>query len=182
MKKVRKTNKYRARIGAWFSDADAQKYGERLVKIEEKNGGMIRAIDVVEDAKNPRSPFHEAFEWDNEEAAHKWRLHKARTLINSIELMVRVDGSEKAYSAYLNMSLPVEDGKTIRRYVSLNVVMDNKAMRDDYLERAVSELKSWKEKYSGYKELFDVFDAIDSATASLFKNVKRKRNTTYISK
>ena len=54
---------------------------DELERIAKANGGVLRAEDVVESARNERSPLHASFTWDNDEAAERWRLHQARNLI-----------------------------------------------------------------------------------------------------
>lgn len=44
--------------------------------------------DVVEAARNPNSTMHGFFEWDDSEAAAKFRLVQARWLIRSVEIVV----------------------------------------------------------------------------------------------
>jgi hypothetical protein len=66
------------------NSADAQAIGERLMEITEENSGRLRPDDVVEDARDPRSPMHPHFEWDNNVAADKHRLNQARE-INHVE-------------------------------------------------------------------------------------------------
>ena len=42
---------------------------------------------VVETAKNPASPLHQAFEWDDTKGAHAYRLIQARTLIREVRVI-----------------------------------------------------------------------------------------------
>lgn len=44
--------------------------------------------DVVDAARNPNSTMHSFFEWDDSEAAAKFRLVQARWLIRSVEIVV----------------------------------------------------------------------------------------------
>lgn len=50
--------------------------------------GKIEPATVVEEAKPKDSPLHPAFDWDNKKAGEKWRLHQARDLIKSVEVVV----------------------------------------------------------------------------------------------
>lgn len=47
-----------------------------------KPSGIIAASDVVMAARDPKSPLHSRFTWDDSEAAHQWRLQQARQLIS----------------------------------------------------------------------------------------------------
>lgn len=62
---------------------------ERLKSLERNNGRLLPA-DVVEDARDPNSPTHSHFTWDDGEAAAKYRLDEARSLIRMVTLEVTV--------------------------------------------------------------------------------------------
>jgi len=61
---------------------------EKLRELE-KDGRLLPA-DVLEEARNPDSPLHGHFEWDDTEAAAKYRLSQARALIRTVKLNVTV--------------------------------------------------------------------------------------------
>jgi hypothetical protein len=75
-----------------FQDIDAI---ERLKSLERK-GGELTPDAVVEDAKNKTSPLHRYFDWKDREAAHKWRLEQARTLIRGVRF--EVETTERSIS------------------------------------------------------------------------------------
>src|SRR3990167_767507 len=56
----------------------------RLRTLYEKNGKRLTADLVVRDARNPTSPLHVCFEWDDGLAAEAWREQQARTLMRSV--------------------------------------------------------------------------------------------------
>ena len=59
---------------------------ERLEALEQ--GGKLTAAAVVEDARDPSSPLHVLFPWDDERAAYEWRLEVARRVIRQVEYHV----------------------------------------------------------------------------------------------
>lgn len=60
---------------------------ERLAKIEERDReGILRVDDVIHDAKNPRSPLHDQFEWDIKKAALTCWREQARALIQRVRV------------------------------------------------------------------------------------------------
>lgn len=69
---------------------------ERLAQLEQTHGRLTPNV-VVNDAKQKKSPLHDLFPWDVEEAAQKYWLHRAREIIQSVRLVssntetVRVD-------------------------------------------------------------------------------------------
>jgi hypothetical protein len=46
---------------------------------------------VLADARDPESPLHDCFEWDDAKAAAAYRIDQARVLIRSIEIVVTTD-------------------------------------------------------------------------------------------
>lgn len=67
-----------------------EKVKSRLRELEQATGRLTPA-DVVADARDPASPLHGYFEWDDSVAGEKYREHQARALIRSVkvEIMVR---------------------------------------------------------------------------------------------
>jgi hypothetical protein len=55
---------------------------QRLQALE--RDGRLTPDDVVADAVNPDSPLHGEFEWDDSEAANRYRIVQARQLIRSV--------------------------------------------------------------------------------------------------
>lgn len=54
------------------------------------DAGLLHIERVVEAATDPASPLHNHFEWDDGEAAHRYRLGQARTLIRAQKISVRI--------------------------------------------------------------------------------------------
>ena len=68
-----------------------------LARLAEAGEGVLTPDAVVEAAASPDSPLHGYFEWDDTEAARKYRLEQARTLIRSVH--VEVQSTTHAISA-----------------------------------------------------------------------------------
>lgn len=119
--------------------------------------GKLKPGTVVKAAKNPDSPLHECFEWDDSEAAHQHRLWQARQLIVSVRISLD-DKAETICQAYVSLKpdRKVEGGG----YRSIGDVMGDPALRDELLKTALEELRSFQERYARFKELLPVFDAI----------------------
>lgn len=71
-----------------------------LKKIEDA-AGRLTPEAVVDVASDPASPLHEQFEWDDSEAAHKYRIEQARTLIRSVKVLVQVEERRITTVAYI---------------------------------------------------------------------------------
>lgn len=147
-----------------LDDTKAKAYGEELQKIQEENGTLI-ARDVLDKAKDKNNPLHEYFVWDNSVASEKWRMHQARLLINSIEIVVSYNGKGTTQKAFFNVRVPVgEDyegtSETKRVYVINNVALNNPDMRRQIVEKAFEQLEYWRMQYQKYKEFKPIVKAI----------------------
>lgn len=72
---------------------------ERLHELE--RDGRLQPADVVTDARDPTSPLHSHFEWDDSVAAERHRLSQARTLIRSVKIHVTVRDTPLSVVGYI---------------------------------------------------------------------------------
>lgn len=61
---------------------------EELTNLNAK--GRLTPASVLRRARNENSPMHSYFEWDDAEAAEKFRIEQARTLISDFEIKYTV--------------------------------------------------------------------------------------------
>ena len=120
------------------------------------------AREVLEAAKPKSSPIHDYFDWEDGEAAEKWRLHQARILICSIE--VEIDGS--AVREYVSPVYVEEDKKV---YMSAEKAMRVEDIWNQVLIYAMRDAKTFVAKYSHLKELRSVTKSILEAEKRLKK-------------
>ncbi len=133
--------------------ADAQKSGELFEQLSATEKGLT-AETLLEANKPVTAPLHKEYEWNDEKAAHEWRLHQSRHFINSIAVkVVTADDTEETVRAFFTTT---EESK----YQPITAIMKEKSKREKLLELALSELKSFKNKYSTLSELSPVFAAI----------------------
>jgi hypothetical protein len=155
------TTKFKASSGARFGDKKAQIYAERLVEISKKRGEITPPL-VLKDAKNPKSPLHSYFEWDNTKAAEKWRIAQAGELIRHIDVEVIKDDGKTEDIRYF-FSVQSDESTTSEPksvYVSLNTIMTDSDKRAEVIAYAKRELLGWKERYQQYSELSDIVEFI----------------------
>lgn len=86
--------------------------------------GALLPKDVVEAARDKRSPIHGWFTWDQNAAAEKCRLEEARQLIRSVYIVVETRPPVKV-RAYV--SLP-EDRVSGKGYREIATVIDDEAL------------------------------------------------------
>lgn len=59
-----------------------------LTRLAKANDGRLTPDNVVDAAQDEASPLHQCFEWDNDAAAHMFRVEQARHLIRSVRVDV----------------------------------------------------------------------------------------------
>lgn len=134
-----KQNKYKAKKGAPFTNKQAQEFGERIEEISNGLKRGVQPIDLIEDGSDVESPFHTYFEWDNEKAGHKHRLHQARHVLNSIVETVLIEGVEHERNSFFN----VVDVKTQENiYVTLKQAIENTDYRKELLKKLIKQLEN----------------------------------------
>lgn len=134
-----------------------------LSRIKKENGGIIPAEAVVDAARPKKSPLHSHFEWDDSEAAEKWRVHQARNLIRVYVGIIETPNGPKESRVYVSLTKDRGEGGGYR---SITDVMGNQEWRAQLLEDALAEMRSFKLKYAVLKELAEVFAAMDSVKPS----------------
>ena len=131
---------------------DAQTAGNELQRIYERDG-VIEPETVVEESENPSAPLHSCFEWDDEKAAHKYRITQAQNIIRAI--VVADEAKQPETRAFVNVQ---------REYHPVSVVVRNPEKREILLQNALNELRWFERKYNTLQELSNVFAAIKEVT------------------
>lgn len=132
-----------------------------LERIRQENGGLLQPQVVVNEAQNPESPLHSYFDWDDSEAACKWRLEQARRLIRVAVTIIHPDQTEPIRT-YVSL---LDDRMTRAGYRSTVEVLNDKERRDAMLQQALRELAAFRKKYAVLSELAEVFAAADAVLA-----------------
>ena len=153
-------HEYEYRDG-WRPSVDANTVGGVMEEIEEHHGSVTSEL-FLEASRSEDSPTHGVFEWDDNAAAEKYRLHQASRTICAIRVIVKETQDfpipKKPQRAFVNI---VEDDCKKAQYMNVSDAFANEDTRMAVLTRAMRELKSFQEKYSSLTELAEVFEAID---------------------
>ena len=173
------TKTYKAAKGARFGDRKAQVYGEELERLQGAYGGQLTSTQIVSEASADESPLHDFFEWDDDAAAEKYRMWQARHLMGSVKVLVEITQNEQSeVRAFVNVTIPSDvveqqqegDGKEDkgqRVYVPIERALSEEKLKAQVIEKALEELIGWQARYSQYKELATIFEAIDNAHQDL---------------
>ena len=131
------------------SKKDAQIVGAQLEALEEKHGEVVPSV-LLDAAKRKRHPLHRFFEWDDSVAAHEHRLHQARMLINSVNVVI--EGGDKP-PVHTQALVKIESAGGYR---SVGKVLSDKDAREELIQQCWRALQSAKSRYSHLTE----FDAV----------------------
>lgn len=111
--------------------------------------GRLTPKLVLNEARAPESPLHSRFEWDDSEAAEKYRLAQAHELIQSVKITYRPSGAKHE--------------RTVRewQYISTDCVYEpaEKVARDPLLTEMVMrdmkrEWQQLKRRYSDFEQFW----------------------------
>jgi hypothetical protein len=142
-----------------------------LELVRKKHRGRLKPEDVVDFARNPKTQLHKCFEWDDTEAAQRFRLMQAREVIRVA--VVVLPNTNAPVRAYVSLQ---RDRKTGRGYRATAQVLSDGQLREELVAEALADMEMFKLRYHVLKELARVFDAMDKAVKTLAP-VKRKRKT-----
>jgi len=136
-----------------------KKHLDELNQIMEENGGLLRAEDVVEFAKNPKTTLHNAFEWDDKKASYKWRLFQANQLIRvAVTILPRENQEPIMVRPFVSLK---EDRYNGGGYRSTLEVMESPILRKTLLDEAKEDMQTFMDKYKSLEELAEVFVAME---------------------
>lgn len=133
-----------------------------LTRLAAEHGGELQPKAVVDAARSEDSPLHKSFDWDDSEAAEKWRLTQARNLIRAVVTYEKV--GNKTVETRVFVSLTPDRKENGDGYRLTSSVMSDDAHRQQLLSDAMGEMQRFKEKYRRLSELAKVFAAMDEVT------------------
>lgn len=133
--------------------------GNELTRILDDNGSLTPEI-VLGESQNKKSLFHGYFTWDDSIAAHEHRLHQARNLISSIQVIE--DENSQPVQAFINITVSDSGGEVERVYLPANEVSSNTQLREQHLNHLKTRLKNMRIEYSAFSELAKVWSAVDA--------------------
>lgn len=142
-----------------FRDIDPAVAAEALNEIKVKHG-MLKADAIVEEARDPGHPLHEAFPWDDDEAAQIGREAVAARLIRSLKVKITAEKKDPIYvRAFVSTKDPVAPGRV--SYAEVTEALGDADARAFVLKQAWLQLKAWRNKYGALSELSEVVPLID---------------------
>lgn len=121
--------------------------------------GAIRPVDVLEAARDPDHALHKHFTWDDGEAAERYRLQQAGTLIRRARVTITPREGGPSVNVRAFVSLEADRGR--EGYRTVEAVIASPALKSEMLAAALAELRALRRKYADLAELAGVHVAID---------------------
>lgn len=138
------------------------------VRALDKNGRLTPEA-VVRAAKDPTSPLHKRFEWDDSEAAHQYRLEQARRLIRSV--MVTITTEERTISTVHYVRDPAAEPE--QGYVSLAQLRSEPDNARVMLMRAFDQAKTYLGRAEDFADILGQREAVASVSRKLQRVVRK---------
>lgn len=139
------------RPGFGLFHADAQKVADEIMSI----GDEVSAAQILEKARDAGTELHKCFDWDDTSAAEKYRLYQARQVVHHLVVKTVSDEHEKPSVRLFHKA------ENTSGYKPITVVVRDQTEYEKLLERAMAELRAFKEKYHSLSELEEILALID---------------------
>lgn len=136
--------------------ADATKCANEIMEIcEELESATPQQI--LEKAKDSSTELHKCFTWDNSEAAEKWRVQEARTIVRSLKIVEeKPDKKPEPTTIRVFYKTDNESG-----YKPTKLILKKPDEYKMLVERCRSELLSIKQKFQNISEFDEIWELIN---------------------
>ena len=109
---------------------------------------------LLEANRDAGAVLHDEFEWNDDVAAEKYRVHQAGQIIR---MLCVVPETEEPEAVPIRAYFPTSENKTYER---IDVIVKHKDKYAELLASAYSELKAFQQKYKMLKELAPIFSTM----------------------
>ena len=141
--------KYQWKDAAHIS-VSADLAGQMCEQLEKTVG--LTAKTLLDANRNPGTPLHDAFEWNDGIAAEKFREEQAAHIIRCLCIH-----SEQSKEETVRAFFTVE--KTV--YESLSIIIGDEDKRSRLLAAAMREFEAYRRKYNSLKALLPLFNTFE---------------------
>lgn len=136
---------------------------ERLEKIAGLSCGRITPDAVLLDAKSPKSPLHDQFDWDDSSAAKQWRLQQARELIRSVRVEITTESRTVSTVRYVRDPSAGE----AQGYVEVAKLRDDKSLAVEALQGEIRQANAMVARARSIAEALGLSAEIEMVSESV---------------
>jgi hypothetical protein len=123
-----------------------------LLRIREKRGILTPRV-VLEEATDPDHPLHDRFTWDDTEAADRWRVHEASTLLR-VTFRASLGGRPADLRAFWVRKGTDEHPES--QYVPIEEIAMNPIAEKVMLQQMRREWQRFRARYELHQEFFQM--------------------------
>jgi hypothetical protein len=124
-----------------------------LQSIYDRAGRLTPAL-VVDEARDPGSPLHSRFDWDDQTAGEAWRRHQAHELIRSVRIGYR-DRAGKQADVRAFHAIRADDTDQYR-YEPAEQVAADPLLRQIVLRDMEREWRQLRSRYETFNEFWQM--------------------------
>lgn len=132
-----------------------KKLNEWLASLEDERG-RLTPEEVIEAARDPESPGHVYFDWDDSTAAHKWRLTQARNIL-SVRVVIQTSNASFKAPRYVH---DPSVGPAQQMYVSTRHARTDDELKRDIIYNEMVRIESLLERVMTLSAYFNVQDEV----------------------
>jgi len=124
-----------------------------LAEIEriEQRDGYIKPEIFVNESRDPKSPTHACFMWDDTNAANEYRKQQARHIISRIRVIILAGPDNKDVTVQAKVNVINADG--VQGYRSILAVMEDPDERSYLMKAALSVLQTFLARFEAFEAL-----------------------------
>lgn len=147
---------------------DTQIIAQELANIAAQRDGQLLPAAVVDAARDPASPLHTYFDWDDDSAGEKYRLVQAGMLIRRVKVHLVRPSTEGVQIVNVRAyhSLP-EDRVDAGGYTPIEVIMSDEDKTFSLCQQALADLRALQRKYENLIEFEGVWRAVAKVRIAL---------------
>jgi len=109
-----------------------------------RQSGQVQPSSLVEAARDPESPAHAAFQWDDTKAGAEYRLIQARTWIRKVHIVIEERKEQLVHIPVISVAATSDD-PTVEGgegyYKPISAVMENKSEHAAATREALARLR-----------------------------------------
>lgn len=142
-----------------------------IERLKRENGGMVTAKQVVDYARPADSPIHDHFEWDDAEAAERYREDQARNLIRCYYVIPDLGPDQPEDRRIANVRV-VEDDR--RGYISTDRAIAKEDLKAQVFRDTIRLLNGLRARLANFKDAERAIALIEQAEVELTKGAEHK--------
>lgn len=142
--------------GTYKFKADTQKCADEIMEIcEELESATPQQI--LEKARDGNTELHKCFTWDDTEAAEKWRISEARSVVRNLKI-VEVKPDKEPEPTTIRVFYKTDNSGG---YKPTKLILNKPDEYKTLVERCRSELLAVKQKFQNISEYEEIWEMIN---------------------